>query len=200
MSSFAYLHLADKLVGELLDDGGEHFAGAAPNGGEVDENGDLGIEDLFLPIEVVQMNQICCIACHVSLSMPPALRVRKAGSGAESEGKVRVRSTGVKWGAGGPSPDRRGLPALRRAVRGAEVPPFPRLVSREVDVGRVRTHDPKLAENAERERAGHRPGLEKRRGEAAGASARVHSSDRWRQRARCASRGAIRKKVERFQA
>jgi hypothetical protein len=36
----------------------EDLAGAAPDGGEIDENGDVGLGDFFIPIEVVQVNQI----------------------------------------------------------------------------------------------------------------------------------------------
>ena len=46
--------LSGDFLAKLIDDGADHFAGATPFGPEIDQNGDIGIEDFGLEIAVVE--------------------------------------------------------------------------------------------------------------------------------------------------
>src|SRR4051812_13068439 len=85
-----------ELVRKLFGDGGEGLAGTAPDGGKVHENGDVGLRDLFVPVEVVQVNQIH-IAGHDTLHRS---RFAADGAGMQRERRLKVRAglPSVKWG------------------------------------------------------------------------------------------------------
>src|SRR5437868_8515622 len=95
------LVLADGLVRDFLDDRSEHFAGAAPRGGEIDEDGLRRLEDFLIEIRVGELDDV--LAGHVFRSWG----IRSFGVGDTARPDVKPKT---------PMPEM--LPAGRSALGG----------------------------------------------------------------------------------
>src|SRR5690606_9337517 len=72
----AELQLARKLVGQLVHDGPDLAAGAAPRGPEIDDNGETGLEHLLVEVLVLDLvhhhpcSPSCIAGCILSNRKP----------------------------------------------------------------------------------------------------------------------------------